>query len=81
MAGVHPGSASGVLRGWRDGPAVQCYWGIRDIHTVPVGGGGALALEMGRGVSPACSKPDPVPIRLAARKTPCPNLEINTEFN
>ena len=36
---------------------------------------------MGRGVPPACSKPDPVAIRLAAKKTPCPNLEINTEFN
>ena len=44
-------------------------------------GGGVLALEMGRGVSPACSKPYPVPIRLAAKSTPCPNLEINTEFN
>ena len=37
--------------------------------------GGGLALET------ACSKPDPVPIGLAAKKTPCPNLEINTEFN
>ena len=51
----------------------------------PGGGGGGeegvLALEMGRGVPPACSKPDPVPNRLAAKKTPCPNLKINTEFN
>ena len=45
------------------------------------GGGGVLALEMGRGVPPACSKPDPVAIRLTAKKTPCPNFEINTEFN
>ena len=47
------------------------------------GGGGVLALEMGRGVPqpPAYSKPDPVPIRFAAKKTPCPNLEMNTEFN
>ena len=44
-------------------------------------GGGVLALEMGRRVPPACSKPDPVPIRFAAEKTPCPNLEINTKFN
>ena len=36
------------------------------------GGGGVLVLEMGKG--------DPVPIRLSAKKTPCPNLEINTEF-
>ena len=42
---------------------------------------GLLTLEMGRGVPPACSKLDPVPIRLAAKKTSCPNLEINTEFN
>ena len=47
----------------------------------PGGGGVVLALEMCRGVPPACSKPDPVPIRLAAKKTPCPNLEINDEFN
>ena len=47
----------------------------------PGGGEGALSLEMGRGVPPACSKPDPVPIRRAAKKTPCPNLETNTEFN
>ena len=41
------------------------------------GGGGrvSLALEMGKGVPPACSKPDPVPTRFAAKKTPCPNLE------
>ena len=46
------------------------------------GGGGRLpALEMGRSVPPACSKPDPVPIRLVAKKFPYPNLEINTEFN
>ena len=31
-------------------------------------------LDMCRGVPPACSKPDPVPIRLAAKKTPCPRL-------
>ena len=47
----------------------------------PPGGGGVLALEMGRGVPPECLKPDPVPIRLAAEKTPRPNLEINTKFN
>ena len=41
----------------------------------PGGGGGVLAFEMGRGVPPACLKPDPVPIRLAAKKTPCPNLK------
>ena len=45
------------------------------------GGGGFLALEMGRGVPPACSKPDPVAIRLMAQKTPCSNFEINTEFD
>ena len=45
------------------------------------GGGGVLALEIGRGVPPASSELDPVPIRLAAQKTPCPNLEITTEFN
>ena len=45
------------------------------------GGKGVLVLEMGRGVPPACSKPDPVPIRLAVKKTPCPNLKNNTEFN
>ena len=45
------------------------------------GGGGVLALEMGRGVPPAWSKPNPVPIRLAVKETPCPNLEITTEFN
>ena len=47
----------------------------------PAGEGVVLALEMGRGVPPACLKPDPVPIRIAAKKTPCPNLEITTEFN
>ena len=47
----------------------------------PGGGGGGTRLRNGRGVPPACSKPDPVPIRLAAKKTPCRNLEINTEFN
>ena len=36
---------------------------------------------MGRGVPLTCSKPDPVPIRIMATKTPCPNFEINTEFN
>ena len=46
------------------------------------GGGGELALEMGEGVTPARSKPDPVAIRLMmAQKTPCPNFEINTEFD
>ena len=34
----------------------------------------------GRGVPLACSKPDPVAIRLMANKTPCPNFEIKTEF-
>ena len=49
---------------------------------VCVGGGGLVfALEMGMGVPTACSKPDPVAIRLMAKKTPCPNFEINTEFN
>ena len=42
---------------------------------------GVLALEMGRGVPPALSKPDPVTICLMAQKTPCPNFEIHTEFN
>ena len=42
---------------------------------------GLLALEMGRGVPSACSKPDPVAIRLMAKETPCPNFEINTEFH
>ena len=32
------------------------------------GGGGVLALEMGGGVRPACSKPDHVAIRLMAKK-------------
>ena len=45
------------------------------------GEGGVLALEMGRGVPPACSKPDPDAFRLTAKKTPCPNFEINTKFN
>ena len=36
---------------------------------------------MGRGVALACSKPDPVAIRLTAKKTPWPNFEVNTEFN
>ena len=47
------------------------------------GGGGGLvfALEMGMGVPTASSKPDPVAIRLMAKKTPCPNFEINTGFN
>ena len=41
--------------------------------------GGVLALEMGRDtLHSACSKPDPVAIRLMAKKTPCPNFEINT---
>ena len=44
-------------------------------------GGGVLALEMGRGVPRGCSKPDPVPIRLPPKKTPCPILEITTKFN
>ena len=38
-------------------------------------------LVAGRGVPPTCSKPDPVAIRLMAKKTLCPNFEINTEFN
>ena len=46
-----------------------------------LGGGGVLALEMGRGVPPVWSKPDPVAIHLIAQKTPCPNFEFNTEFN
>ena len=45
------------------------------------GGWGVLALEMGRGVPLRCLKPDPVPIRIMATKTPYPNFEINTEFN
>ena len=45
------------------------------------GGGGVLAFEMGVGVPPACSKPASVAIRLMAKKTPCPNFEINTQFN
>ena len=32
------------------------------LSVPPGGGGGVLALEMGRGVPLACSKPDPVPI-------------------
>ena len=44
-------------------------------------GRGVLALEMGRGVPPECSKHDPVAIRLTAKKAPCPNFEINTKFN
>ena len=49
---------------------------------IPGEGGWCLhALNMGRGVPPSRSKSDPVPIRFAAKKTPCPNLEINTEFN
>ena len=44
------------------------------------GGGGVLALEMGRGVPPALSKPDPVAICLMAQKTPCPNFGINIFF-
>ena len=44
------------------------------------GGGGLLAFKMGRGEPPACLKPEPVPIRLATKKTPCPNLEINTDL-
>ena len=43
--------------------------------------GGLLALEMGRGVPLALSKPDPVVIYRMAQKKPCPNFEINTEFN
>ena len=39
-----------------------------------------LALAMFRDVPPACSKGVPVAIRLMAKKTPCPNFEINTEF-
>ena len=54
---------------------------ISTLYTTPGGGGEVLALEMGRGVPPACSKPDPVPIRLAVRETPCPILETNTELN
>ena len=47
-----------------------------------LGGIGLLALEMGRDVPPACSKPDPVAIRLMAKKTPCPDFaNINTEFD
>ena len=38
------------------------------------GGGRVLAFEMGRGVHPAWSKPDPVAIRLMAQNTPCPNF-------
>ena len=46
------------------------------MYVVPRGGGGGVfALEMGRGVPPAWAKSDPVPIRRAAKKTPCPNLE------
>ena len=36
---------------------------------------------MGEGVPPACSKPDPVVIRLTTKKTPCTNFEIRIEFN
>ena len=37
---------------------------------------------MGRGLPPAWSKPDPVTIRLPAKKkTSCLNLKINTEFS
>ena len=39
------------------------------------------SLSGGGGVPPACSKPDSVAIRLMAKKPPCPNFEINTEFN
>ena len=41
-----------------------------------------VALEMGRGVPPALSKPDPIAIFLMDqnRHTPCPNFEIYTEF-
>ena len=45
------------------------------------GGGEVLALEMGRGVTPACLKPGPVAIRLTGEKIACPNFENNTEFN
>ena len=45
------------------------------------GGGGTRLRKIGRGVPSACSKPDPVAIRLMAKKTPCSNFEINTEFN
>ena len=62
--------------------------GSSELSSVPGGGGGVvrgvrgvLAFEMGRGVPPACLKPDPVAICLTAKKTPCPNFEINTEFN
>ena len=34
------------------------------------GGEGLLALEMGRDMPPACSKPDPVPIRLGVKRHP-----------
>ena len=43
--------------------------------------GWRVLLETGGGVPPSCSKPDPVAISLTAKKTPCPNFEINTEFN
>ena len=33
------------------------------------------------GLPPACLKPDPVAIRLTAKKTICLNFEINTKFN
>ena len=41
----------------------------RVLYIIVRGGGGVLALEMGRGVPPACSKPDPVAIRFMAKKT------------
>ena len=60
---------------------IRVQWWLRlryFVHAHPGGGGGVgwegwLALEMGRG--------DPVAIRLMAKKTPCPNFEIYTEFN
>ena len=47
-------------------------WRIVGECTWPGGGGGGIALKMGRGVPPACSKPDPVPIRLVAKRHPVP---------
>ena len=49
---------------------IPTIWPV--IFMTTPGGGGLVALQMGRGVPPACSEPDPVPTRLAAKKTLCP---------
>ena len=50
-------------------------------RAMPPRGAGGGGLEMGGGVLPALSKPDPVAIYLMAQKTPCTYFEVNTEFN